>query len=145
MYLHWLRKGTKKAMKNTSCKTSRWRQLKALLNNLEPLEFLQQIEQQPEALVIDVRTDAEVQTGMLNRAIHFNYLDYDFWDRMEELDREKTYFVYCRSGRRSIRTCTLMKNAGFRNVFNLDGGLNLLEQVIPDQVPHLVAKNHSGQ
>jgi rhodanese-related sulfurtransferase len=132
-------------MKNTSCKTSRWRQLKAQLNNLEPLEFLQQIEQTPEGLIIDVRTDEEVKPGMLDRATHFNYLDYDFWDRMEQLDREKIYFVYCRSGRRSIRACTLMKNAGFRRVYNLDGGLNLLQQVLPDRMPGLVAKNHSEQ
>jgi rhodanese-related sulfurtransferase len=35
--------------------------------------------------------------------------------------------VYCRSERRSIRSCRLMQNGGFKNIFNLSGGLNALD------------------
>ena len=110
-------------MQDLSCKTSRWRQLKAQLNNVDAEGFLALNAKYPEATIIDVRTPGETSSGSLKEAIHLDYLGYDFIDRLEEMDPEATYLVYCRSGRRSIRACTLMKNSGFTNVYNLDGGL----------------------
>lgn len=114
-------------MENNSCKVSRWQILKAQLNNLTPEEFQEMVRQTPGATVIDVRTDEEYRQGHLFDAINISYLAYDFWDQIEQLDPGRTYFVYCRSGRRSVRTCTLMKNGGFSRVYNLDGGLNVWE------------------
>ena len=111
-------------MENNTCKISRWQILKSHLNNLTPVEFKDLVEKMPEAIVLDVRTAAEYEQGVLFEAINISYLLGDLWDHLEQLDPEKTYFVYCRSGRRSIRVCTLMKNGGFPNVYNLDGGLN---------------------
>lgn len=115
-------------MKGDSCKISRWQILKSQLNNLTPEEFHSLVLQTDNAVVIDVRTNREYVHGHLFNAINIDYLAYDFWDRIETLDPHKTYFVYCRSGRRSVRTCTLMHNGGFKNVFNLDGGLNIWEE-----------------
>lgn len=114
---------------NNTCKISRWQILKAQLNNLTPEAFLQMVNQTPGAVVIDVRTQAEYEEGNLFDAINIDYLAYDFWDRIEKLDPHRPYFIYCRSGRRSIRTCTLMKNGGFDQVYNLDGGLNTWQEV----------------
>ena len=54
-----------------------------------------------------------------------NYLGDGFWDKIEQLDKSKDILIYCRSGRRSIRVCTLMKNGGFdpTKVYNLSGGI----------------------
>jgi len=105
------------------CKITRWQLLKQQLNNLEPTAFREAIHCTPKAILLDVRTQQEYDQGALPGARHFNYLDYGFLDQLEQLDKEATYLVYCRTGRRSIRTCTLMQNGGFRHVFNLDGGL----------------------
>ena len=57
-------------------------------------------------------------------------MGHGFWDQIEALDTNKTYLIYCRTGRRSLRACTLMKNGGFdkEKVFNLDGGMTAWEE-----------------
>lgn len=125
-------------MEDNTCKISRWEILKQQLNNLNSEEFEQAIYQKKHFTVIDVRTEGEFAAGHLPNAINISYLSYDFWDRIEQLDPDLNYYVYCRSGRRSVRTCTLMKNGGFKSVFNLDGGLNAwtspLQLVVDEKV-----------
>ena len=118
-------------MEDQSCKISRWALLKAQLNNLEPAAFeAALLESGENAYLIDVRTPTEFHSGHLPKAININYLSNDFWDRMESLSNDRDFFIYCRSGRRSIRACTLMKNGGFDHsrVFNMDGGLALWQE-----------------
>ena len=116
-------------MKVTVCKTPRWQLLKAQINNLSPTDFKQKMA--TDALVIDVRTPEEFGVQALSGALNINYLGEGFWEKMEQLDKDKTYLVYCRTGRRSLRVCTLMKNGGFDKdkVFNLDGGIAAWEEV----------------
>ena len=123
-------------MEDQSCKTPRWRLLKAKLNNLPPEQFRDAILQHPESILIDVRTPGEYQSGHIPGAINIDYLSPDFWDRIEELDTSNAFFVYCRTGRRSIRTCTLMRNGGFDNkkIFNLDGGFALWQEMAIQEV-----------
>lgn len=116
-------------MESDTCKISRWQILKSQLNNLTPEEFRTLASKTKNAVVIDVRTHQEYLQGHLFDAINIDYLSYDFWDSIEKLDPEKIYFIYCRSGRRSVRTCTLMNNGGFSHVFNLDGGMNVWNKV----------------
>ena len=115
-------------MQNDHCKVSRWQLLKQQLNNLEPQAFLQAIADTPDAVVIDVRTPEEFAMGHLEGAINIDYLGDGFWEKMEALDPGRTHFVYCRTSRRSLRACTLMRNGGFSKVFHLDGGWNALTQ-----------------
>ena len=106
------------------CKTPRWQLLKGAINNLLPADFKDKMNGS-NVVLLDVRTPEEFAVNPLPRAINIDYLGEGFWDKIEALDAEKTYLVYCRTGRRSLRTCTLMKNGGFANerVFNLDGGM----------------------
>jgi rhodanese-related sulfurtransferase len=110
-------------MEQETCKVSRWQLLKQELNNLEPEGFHQAVQRTPAAQLIDVRTAGEFAQNGLPGALNFDYLAEGFLERLEALNKEKPYFVYCRSGRRSVRTCTLMKNSGFQKVHNLEGGL----------------------
>ncbi len=109
---------------DSSCKTSRWRTLKGLLNNLSSAEFYHKYLDNPEAVLIDVRTQEEYLYSHMPKAINMDYLAQDFFDQFERLPKDKSYFVYCRSGRRSIRVCILMRNGGFdhHKIFNLDLG-----------------------
>lgn len=117
--------------KDKSCKTPRWRMLKSQLNNLSAEEFLTATDTLKDAIIIDVRTAKEYDFGHLPDAINMDYFSEDFLGKIEQLEKNKDYFIYCRSGRRSIRVCTWMRNGGFDNhkVFNLDNGFgDLLEQ-----------------
>ena len=109
---------------NAEKSLSRWELLKRQLNNLDPESFRAALTRDQEIILIDCRKPNEVAQMKLSGATNIDYLGPDFWDQLERLDPRKTYFVYCRSGRRSIRTCTLMQNGGFSRVYNLDGGLN---------------------
>jgi len=111
-----------------ACKVSRWQLLKQKLKNMPPEAFKQAFEADKDAVLIDVRRPEEFAQGHISGAVNLDYLAYEFWDEVERLDANKNFYVYCRSGRRSLRACTLMQNGGFRNVFHLDGGLNAWEE-----------------
>jgi len=72
--------------------------------------------------IIDVRTPEEIAGGMIDNAIHIDYVSNDFEDRLNQLDKNANYVVYCRSGGRSGKTSQKMKKLGFKSVCNLDGG-----------------------
>lgn len=112
-------------MQDQSCKTPRWKLLKSQLNNLAPIDFMARIQTTNHPIIIDVRTDKEFDTGHIPNATNIDYFDETFWEKIEQhISTEHSIFVYCRSGRRSIRACTLMRNGGFDNtqIFNLEGG-----------------------
>ena len=115
-------------MDNDSCIPRRWQILKRQLNNLQPVEFARALDQEPGTILLDVRTPEEFQQAHLPGAINISYLTPDLWDRLEQLDRESTYFVYCRTERRSMRVCMLMQNGGFLQVYNMEGGLCAWEE-----------------
>ncbi|MEN0050325.1 MAG: rhodanese-like domain-containing protein [Bacteroidota bacterium] len=108
--------------------------IKAHLKNLEPSDFKSLMETETEAVLIDVRTPQEYGRFHFDKAINISYFAEDLCDQLEALDKEKTYLIYCRSGRRSIRVGTLMRNSGFdaQKVFNLDGGLVAWDEVFEE-------------
>src|SRR5258707_11626711 len=56
-------------------------------------------------------------------------------ERAEELDREQTLIVHCHSGRRSAQAVRLLKQRGFANVYNLEGGIDAWSDLIDPTVP----------
>lgn len=73
-------------------------------------------------VILDVRTPGETAEGMIEGAIEIDYRGSEFAEKINQLDKEKTYLVYCKSGGRSGQACQMMKKAGFREFYNLDGG-----------------------
>ena len=76
-----------------------------------------------DALVLDVRENAEVEGGRIPDAVHIPLTALK--DRMGELDKHKgrPVIVYCRSGSRSARACGQLRKQGFETVYNLGGGI----------------------
>jgi len=73
---------------------------------------------------ITIRTDAEVADGIIANAIHMDiYKGQEFISDIEDLDKSKSYFVYCRSGNRSGQACQIMEQLGFEKAYNLEGGM----------------------
>ncbi len=78
-----------------------------------------------EFIVLDVRTPEEYAQWHLPEKTPMN-LDFyapDFRERLSRLDRGKTYLVYCRTGHRSGETVQMMRELGFRKVYELEGGI----------------------
>lgn len=111
-----------------ACPIPRWQLLKQELKNVSPNEFDRLRATAPAGTLIDVRAPAEFEAFHLEGAVNYNYLGPDFLEQIEALSPETEYLVYCRSGRRSVRACTLMRNSGIRNLVHLDGGINAYEQ-----------------
>lgn len=90
--------------------------------NISTSEFAEAIKAKPEAIILDVRTPNEFNSGHLKDAINIDFYQ-NFEKAIEELDREKEYLVYCRSGGRSEKAAVLMAQKGFKNVSNMLGGI----------------------
>jgi len=56
-------------------------------------------------------------------------------DRSDELDRDRTFIVHCHSGRRSAQAVLLLKQRGFANVYNLEGGIDAWSEFVDPTVP----------
>ncbi len=81
------------------------------------------LSQQPDTVIIDVRTPAEARQGMIPGAKLIDMFNCDFMQHIEALDRNKTYLIYCRSGNRSAQTCMIMQHIGFKKLYNLAPGV----------------------
>lgn len=94
------------------------------MEDLTQEEWVSQLENDDNAVVLDVRTDDEVADGIIANAIHIDiYKGQEFIAEIEELDKNKNYYVYCRSGNRSGQACNIMEQLGFDNAYNLEGGI----------------------
>ena len=93
------------------------------VKNLSATEFHDGFKNDPDAVVIDVRTSGEVAAGYIPGAKHIDLMSAGFAGQVEKLDKNKSYYIYCRSGNRSYQAGLMMAKAGFEKVFNLSGGI----------------------
>ncbi len=92
--------------------------------DLSQSEWIYQLKNDRNAVIIDVRTPDEWNDGRIENAINIDiYKGQGFIYLLDELDKDKNYFVYCRSGARSTQACKIMKQLDFKNTFNLIGGM----------------------
>ena len=74
-------------------------------------------------ITLDVRTPGEFNEGHIDGAQLIDFQSGNFESEIETLDKSKTYAVYCRSGSRSGQAVKIMSDAGFTNLYNLNGGV----------------------
>lgn len=92
--------------------------------DLFPKEFLAAYTaQKNDAVLLDVRTPAEIAEINIDGHIAINIQQPGFMEEVAQLDKNKTYFVYCRSGNRSGQACKYMATQGFEKLYNLKGGM----------------------
>lgn len=77
--------------------------------------------------LVDVRTPEEVAEGYLDGAVNLNIDDPGFRDALDELDREATYVLYCRTGNRSSQAAAIMDDLGFESVYDVGGFADLVD------------------
>ena len=88
-----------------------------------PADFNMAFSADSAALLLDVRTPDEYAEGHLKGAKLLDWKNSDtFKEGAKTLDKSKTIYVYCRSGRRSNAAASYLASQGFK-VIDMDGGI----------------------
>jgi len=74
-------------------------------------------------VLLDIRTDGEIEAGHIAGTQALDYYAPSFRDELAQLDRERTYLIYCRTGNRTGQTLRIMEELGFEKVYDMDGGI----------------------
>jgi rhodanese-related sulfurtransferase len=91
--------------------------------HLDSETFEKMINETENAVILDVRTLDEYNNVRIPNSILIDIYKSEFLDEIDKLDREKSYFIYCRSGSRSYNAAKQMHKMGFGKVFNLGNGI----------------------
>jgi phage shock protein E len=84
-------------------------------------EFKELVAKEP-GVIIDVRTKREYDNGHLKKTDHlFDFLTGEFHEKIDGLDKDETYYLYCRTGNRSGQAARIMKELGYEKVYNVGG------------------------
>ena len=74
-------------------------------------------------ILLDCRTPEEVSEGALEGNVNINFDSDDYKQQIDKLDKNKTVYIYCRSGNRSHKSAVMMEEMKFKKVIDLDGGI----------------------
>ena len=103
------------------------RRVNLIIHNMADLsqqDWAGKLNEDEQSFILDVRTPEEFEAGYIPEAVNINiYEGQGFIDELGKLDKSKNYYVYCRSGHRSRQACALMNNMGFKQAYNLEGGI----------------------
>ena len=81
------------------------------------------------AQILDVRTANEVAQGKIQGSMNIDYFKAGFIETATtKLDKNKPVLVYCAAGGRSASAAKDLKKAGFKKVFDLEGGFDNWEE-----------------
>lgn len=93
------------------------------IDTLAPQAFIKQAKADTTSIILDVRTPEEYKEEHLAGARQLDFLNTSVFNAgIKLLDKSHTYYVYCRSGKRSHNACIKMKKQGFK-VFDMEGGI----------------------
>jgi len=96
--------------------------------DLSQQDWTSQLHNDTDAVILDVRTEEEWNEGIIPGAINIDiYKGQGFIYGVEELDKTKNYYVYCKAGGRSAQACAIMGQLGFAKTYNLVGGFTQWE------------------
>ena len=96
----------------------------ATIEVVSPEQAAQVIEDAPDGLVVlDIRTPEEFNEVRIAGATNVDYYATDFANQLDTLDKNDPYVMYCRSGNRTSDAVKTMKELGFTEVYEIDGGI----------------------
>ena len=108
----------------------------ATLETVEPEAAATIIADEPETIVLDIRTPEEYNEGIIEGAVNIDFYDADFAEQLDTLDKDASYVVYCRSDNRSGQAMDTFADLGFQQVTEIDGGIvNWYDQGLPIVLP----------
>ena len=86
-------------------------------------EEMQELLELEDIQLVDVRTAEEYETGYIEHSQNIDYMSPTFDEELTKLDKTKPIMVYCKSGGRSGKCSKKLKEAGFKKVYDLEGGM----------------------
>jgi phage shock protein E len=99
------------------------RQISSAHLKLVPALFKAKLDNTPNIRLLDVRTPEELaENGTIKGAQNLDFYNADFNSKLEAMDKEIPVMLYCRSGGRSGEAAAMMKEMGFKQVYDLNGG-----------------------
>ncbi len=108
----------------TGCTTAEESQQKTVkIGVAEAHKLIEKNRENSDFVIIDIRTPQEFSDGHIENAINIDFYSRDFRQKLSELDKNKTYLVYCRTGVRSKLAMPVFINLGFKEVYEMDGGI----------------------
>ncbi|MGI9642591.1 MAG: rhodanese-like domain-containing protein, partial [Acidimicrobiia bacterium] len=104
----------------------------ATLETVAPDDAATIIAENPDAIILDIRTPEEFGDGIIDGAVNIDFYEPDFASNLDALDKDASYVVYCRSDNRSGQAMDTFADLGFQQVTEIDGGIvNWYEQGYP--------------
>jgi rhodanese-related sulfurtransferase len=94
-----------------------------LITAEEAARVLDALQGQPDFVLLDIRTPAEVAAGHLPGAAQLDFRSDSFATEISTYDRDVTYLIYCRTANRTGQAFLLMSDLGFEKVYDLGGGI----------------------
>lgn len=108
----------------------------ATLETVAPDDAATIIAENPDAIILDIRTPEEFGDGIIDGAVNIDFYEPDFASNLDALDKDASYVVYCRSDNRSGQAMDTFADLGFQQVTEIDGGIvNWYEQGYPVVLP----------
>jgi len=95
------------------------------LKSISAIEFAEKAKSN-DINILDVRKDGEYKSTHLENAQHFS-LDL-INEKMNEVSKDKTYYVHCAGGYRSVIAASILKARGFNNLIDVAGGFGAIKK-----------------
>jgi len=89
---------------------------------LDPVQFEGKI-QEINVQLVDVRTPNEWKSGVIANPLKIDFLESNFKEKIEKLNKSKPIAIYCKSGGRSGQAAKLLSENGFKEIYDLKGGI----------------------
>ena len=117
-----------------------------LKTSLSPAEFAAKMRENPTAPILDVRTPGEFVSGYIPNSVNYDWKGTEFSNQIAPLDKTKPVFVYCLSGGRSGAAASKIRSEGFKEVYELNGGMmNWRSQNMPETTSNTASKGMTRQ
>ncbi|VAW12210.1 Rhodanese-like domain protein [hydrothermal vent metagenome] len=76
-----------------------------------------------EVQLVDVRTPDEYEAGHIDDAINIDIMNMEtFTEKLDEFDKEKPIYIYCKLGGRSNKASKVLEELGFVTIYDFSGG-----------------------
>lgn len=92
-------------------------------NELNPHAFKAEMNEKKGEILLDVRTPGEYNDGHIKGALNIDWYSPDFQNEVAKLDKNKPLFIYCKSGGRSRQAAQVLSSMGFKEIYDLQGGI----------------------
>ena len=101
----------------------------ANVEQLAPQAYLEKLSQTESFYLLDIRTPMEYKKHHIEKAQNINYLSFSFNKKINQLDQDRTVFIYCEKAQRSPMVAKKLHKKGFKQIVDLAGGHKALRKM----------------